>query len=739
MSTLSPSVARAVGLLLLAAASPVMAQSGRLHGRVTDSRSGAPVPSAVVYLTGLTGTEFKTTSEDGTYSFPSLAAGRYRVRVMHPGFEAVALEIDLRAESGMVVDVPLELRPVRSPPLSVVAERAPMDTADNGAITPDLARRAQEFRWLGAGPHSASALSDMVATQVAARANPDGRSAPHVLYVWGTNTDQGRVLLDGAPLGAPLHLGGLLPPFDADLLSTARYHSGGSSARFDGGTMHVMEFRTRPVRDRASAWGEVDALAARAGFELPVGSGGVLASGRRVNSEVIEWITNQPLGYDYADFLARSDLRPSEHDRLHATAFATNEAITIPRDLGEDDAAWQNVALSAGWSRSTNAETSLNVSYGRATADLPYLRALAAHVVSTVEHTSLNAAHRTYGPSLSTSVGFDLERIHFGRRTRGITSAEQLADSGCRADATCLDEGITMLAAYGEMALQPHAGWSISSGVRLSFDATHGSVIALPRASVTAVLSERYALTLSAGRYSRASVHDSASATDAMVPLTDMNASHSLTPSTFLATASHIQLSMIRRSERSTAGASAILRRHDAVPGRAARLSPGLEMWWLHSAGPLDASIGYSYLRRASETDTSGTLRDRHVLAASIGRTTGPARFNIAAAWAVGLPFVSLALDDPDASPLNVGGESTAALPGSSPEGTYLRIDASATATWQVNWLDRQASVTPYVKLVNALGRRDALFFFRETGTGEPLRALAAVPLVPTLGIRWSF
>jgi hypothetical protein len=727
----------ALALLCLGVA-PVSAQTGRLHGRVTDSRSGAPVPSAIVYLTGATGTEFKATNHTGAYTFQNLTAGRYRVRVLHPGFEAVALEIDLHAQSGMEVDVPLELRAVRSPTLSVIAQRAPVGDDVEERITPDLARRAQEFRWLGAGPHSASALSDMVATQVAARANPDGRSAPHVLYVWGTNTDQGRVLLDGAPLGAPLHLGGLLPPLDADLLATARYHSGGSSPRFDGGTMHVMEFRTRPVRERANAWGEVDALAARAGFEVPVGNGGVFASGRRVNSEVIEWITNRPLGYDYADVLARTDLRPSPVDRLHATAFATNEAITIPRDLGEDDASWQNLALSAGWTRATDAETSLNVSYGRATADLPYLRALSAHVVSTVEHTALTAAHRTFGPSLSTAVGFDLEQIHFGRRASGITSEEQLADSGCRSDATCLDEGLTMLAAYGELALQPRAGWSLSTGVRLSYDATHGSIIALPRASVTAVLDDRHALTLSAGRYSRASVHDSASAADAMIPLADMEGSHSLSPRTFMATASHVQLSVVRRTARSTAGASAILRRHDEVPGRAARTSPGFEMWWLHSAGPLDASLGYSYLRRVSQADTSGTLRDRHVLAASIGRSTGPARFNLAAAWAVGLPFVSLALDDPDAAPIVTASEG-ATLPGTSPEGTYLRIDASATATWQVNWLDREASVTPYVKLVNALGRRDALFFFRETGAGGQLRALAAVPLVPTLGIRWSF
>jgi hypothetical protein len=288
------------------------------------------------------------------------------------------------------------------------------------------------------------------------------------------------------------------------------------------------------------------------------------------------------------------------------------------------------------------------------------------------------------------------------------------------------------------MALQPGQGWNVSGGVRLSYDVTNGNVIALPRAAVTTLLDDRTALTLSAGRYSRATVRDSVSETDAAIPLADMQSSHSLTPATFLATASHVQLSMVHRTTRATAGASAILRRHDAVAGRAARVSPGVEMWWLHSAGPLDASIGYSYLRRASQVDSSGTLRDRHVIAASLGRSTGPARFNIAAAWAVGLPFVSLALDDPDASPLNSATDASV-LPGSSPEGTYLRIDASATATWQINWRDREASVTPYVKLVNALGRRDALFFFRETGAGGQLRALAAVPLVPTLGIRWSF
>lgn len=708
---------------------------GRLHGRITDARSRSPIAAAAVYATGGTVARFTLTDEAGAYAFADLPAGRYRILVMHPGFESMTVEVELGAGPGIEVDVPLRLQPVRSPPLRVVAERASI--AGRGEAEDGLSSWAAGRRWLGAGPHSASALSDMVAAQAAARPDPDGREAKHVLYIWGANTEQGRVLLDGAALGAPLHLGGLLAPVDPELLSTADYHTGGASSRLDGGTTHIMEFRTRAVADRARAWGEVDALAARAGFEAPVGRGGVLASGRRVNSEIIEWIAGRPLGYAYADALARADLLSTDRDRVHATAFATGEAITIPRDLGEDRASWRNIALSAGWTRTGSVETAVGLSHSGASADLPYLRASAAHVVSAVDRTALTAARRTHGVR-STMIGIDIERIHFGRRTRGIASAAVLAASGCGADAMCLDADMMLVAGYGEVGWQPWPGWRMAGGLRLGYNTGHRRVDVLPRVSVTAIVSDATALTLSAGRYSRATVLDMRPRDDAVIPLLDMDGSRSLTPQTVVATATHAQLSLTRRTTRTATGASAIVRRHDAAPGLRARTVPGLDVWWLRSAGPLEVSIGWSYLRRPSgSADEEGVLRDRHVLAASVARSAGPARLQLSAAWATGLPFVSLALDDPDAAPLLAGDDAPPFR--ASPDGNYLRIDAGATATWRVRWLDRETAVTPYVKLINALGRRDALFFFRESGAGGQLRALAAVPLVPTLGIRWLF
>ncbi|MCI0437459.1 MAG: carboxypeptidase-like regulatory domain-containing protein [Gemmatimonadetes bacterium] len=730
----------ALVLLTALIGSPAHEPEGRLHGRITDARSRSPVSSAAVYVTGDAVSRFTLTTEDGEYDFPDLPAGKYRLRVMHPGFEPVHIEVHLGAGPGIEVDVPLRLQPVRAPPLRVVVDRGTVSTIPDGGDDARLAELGSGRPWLSAGPHSASALSDMVAAQTAARPDPDGREAPHVLYIWGTSTEQGRVLLDGAALGAPLHLGGLLPPVDPEMLSAAEYWSGGASPRFDGGTTHIMEFRTRPVSADGRAWGEVDALAARAGFELPIRSGGILASGRRVNSEFIEWITGRPLGYDYADALARSDLFSSARDRVHATAFATDEAITIPRDQGEDRASWQNLALAAGWTRSGDASSHIGLNYGRATADLPYLRAPAAHVVSIVDRTALTASRRTHGVRTSTTLGLEAEHLHFGRSTSGITSAEVLADSGCRADSTCLDAGVVVLSAFGEVAWQPGPGLRLGGGVRFSYNDAHRAMDVLPRASVTAILDEALALTLSAGRYSRATVLDMGARGASVIPLVEVDGSQSLSPATVVARASHIQLSLIRRTARTAAGASMLLRRHDALPGEDARTVPGVDLWWLHSAGPFDASFGYSYQRRPwGARDSTGVAKDRHVLAANIAHSRGPARIQLSAAWAGGLPFVSLALDDPETAPVLAGTDTPRDGVSGSPEGRYLRIDATATATWRVDWLGSETAITPYVKLINALGRRDALFFFRESGTSQQLHALAAVPLVPTLGIRWSF
>ena len=82
--------------LMFGSATTVFAQAqASLKGTVNDP-SGASVPGALVQLVGPRGEQRVATGEDGQYSFPSLTAGRYRVRFIAKGFsvgEKPAVEI----------------------------------------------------------------------------------------------------------------------------------------------------------------------------------------------------------------------------------------------------------------------------------------------------------------------------------------------------------------------------------------------------------------------------------------------------------------------------------------------------------------------------------------------------------------------------------------------------------------------------------------------------------------------
>lgn len=106
-------------LLALCAAAPAYAQSdrGSITGTVTDP-TGAVVPNAKVTATSLDTGEVRevTTGDEGSYTLPQLAAGRWRVSVEAQGFKSVTIEdykvavqvthsLDVKLEIGAVADV----------------------------------------------------------------------------------------------------------------------------------------------------------------------------------------------------------------------------------------------------------------------------------------------------------------------------------------------------------------------------------------------------------------------------------------------------------------------------------------------------------------------------------------------------------------------------------------------------------------------------------------------------------
>jgi hypothetical protein len=82
--------------------------------------------------------------------------------------------------------------------------------------------------------------------------------------------------------------------------------------------------------------------------------------------------------------------------------------------------------------------------------------------------------------------------------------------------------------------------------------------------------------------------------------------------------------------------------------------------------------------------------------------------------------------------------EQTPPLPGGLDE-DFLRLDVELHGTFRVNWAGRPWEVRPYVRILNALDRRDALFYAFQPWRSDELTPLAERPIVPVVGIAWRF
>ncbi|HVW11821.1 MAG TPA: carboxypeptidase regulatory-like domain-containing protein [Bryobacteraceae bacterium] len=99
---------RTLFLWILAAAALFAQQTASLRGTLTDS-SGAIIPAATVSLTGNGAKKSVRTQADGTYLFPGLTAGDYKVSVNYPGF--VAYEHAVTIQPGIASQAAIQLVP----------------------------------------------------------------------------------------------------------------------------------------------------------------------------------------------------------------------------------------------------------------------------------------------------------------------------------------------------------------------------------------------------------------------------------------------------------------------------------------------------------------------------------------------------------------------------------------------------------------------------------------------------
>jgi hypothetical protein len=680
-----------------------------------------------------------------------LRPGDARLEVSHAGYAPLSIVVSVPNGGSLSLDLELRGAPVTLPAIEVLTDPDGSDggeptTGERGGPISEVDLQALD---LGPGVGQAE-LVDVVA----ALPGNDPADATDVLFMRGSTTDLKLVLLDGVPVYTPFHVAGLIRSFEPGVLGSAELHAGGAPARFDGGLTHILDLRTRtPRSDRMRFSGSLDLISASAAVETPLGErAGLILSGRSLHD-----LGRAPLGgrrpYGYQDLLFKAVVEPARGHQLSATAFWNAESVVLDANQAPEDASWANRAGAVAYRTQlggARVELTAGMSGYRAALPLqpsqqqgepvpppPLLTSAATDRARLVGEVTLGSA----GEPLRVGASLELVEAEVGAEelgggpraaSRGSTSAV-----GAYVDATRL--------------LAP--GLTIRGGVRVDHFGRSTTRFA-PRAAVSWELSREALLTIAAGRY-----HQPTRTPHVEVERTLAEVSAQGVPPTELlpvASASHVVLSLDQRlGERVRLGLEGFWKGFSGLPTAPDETvrSSGIDVRVLTAGEAGAVWLGYGLSWFWSTVDLSGRASQfsgRHLLSAGVsGSLGGPLRGEARLAYGAGLPYTSIPFGggrDSAASPetITLSGAGGAPDPAPPPivdglEEEFLRLDLELHVLLRPTVGGRTWQVRPYVRLLNALDRRDALFYTFQPWRSEGARPLAERPVLPLVGVAVSF
>ncbi len=741
--------------------------------RVRPEDGGGALIHAMVTVRDPGGGLFSAfTDSAGAYRIDGVAPGTVRVRATHVAYRESSLEVVV--PPGETVDLELELstHPLELRGLVIRDERR-VASAPEEADTPDLVPYHVRMRLLELSPGLAEAgLAD--------GDPPSGSPGDpgNVLLMRGSTADLKLVLLDGAPVYAPFHLGGLLPGFEPGLFARAEHHTGGAPARYDGGLSYILDLRTRSARpDRMHAEASVDALSVGGTVEAPLGRrAGVLFSGRALHRAVSSTLLGgHGSPYGYHDALLRLDGRLGGSS-LGVTLFSNRESVflDLERGLGGEpaggdipvgaetgDARWGNDAVSAFW-RGTAGGLDLEVTGARSRyrAGLPlHSPVQSVEEDGGVDSVTVISAGRTDRTRITVDAarpsgaaagqfGLAFDRIEVAY---GAWPADPFAELGARAA-----DG-TVLGGYLEGLRPLTDDLDLEYGLRLDHFRP-GGFRAAPRLTVLWRLGSTARLTLTAGRYHQLARRGGVDADLGVGPGVETGTgfdprsdgeSGSLLQ---VARADHLVGTLEQRlGETVHLSTELFLKDFRNVPGIGTRhlASSGVDLQVLHRGGERTAWVGYSLAWFWEPEAEPSRFSGRHLL--SVGLDTpliGPVGAAFRGSFSDGLPLTAVRFDGGDPGVTRPqgtstggggGGDAGTTEPAQRPVDGFLRMDAELFAEWTTERPGRAVRIRPYLRVLNALDRRDALFHYFEPWREDSLRPLVEVPFLPVLGLAVRF
>ncbi|MQA91798.1 MAG: TonB-dependent receptor plug domain-containing protein [Gemmatimonas sp.] len=717
---------------------------GSVRGLVRDESSGLPLSNATIQLVRPDWVSGTTSDESGAYLLDDVPVGRSVFRVRHIGHEPFELEVVVAANREVVLDVSLPLQPVALAPVNV-------DGLSPTADTDSVPASSEELGIVGAHALETTPGLAELGFADAIRGIP-GQEPPdpgNVLYVRGAAADLKLVYLDGAPVYAPFPLGGLIEPFAPELLHSAEIYLGGAPARYDGGLSYVMDLKTRGgVVGGARTSGSIDLLSARLLAEGGVSDRfRVIATARGMHPLAASGLFNEALPYQYQEGVVRGDVKLGRTTTLSVTGFDNWEAVRVGAASPSDTLIeWGNRAGSIRL-RGSIGETSaeLTTAIGDYAARLPFASSRPLVAAGKTRRTRWSADF---------SRTFKGLRIRYGGSfDRQSHNAVATTPSDGQATAVVDAEG-SVLGGYGEVMAQVGNRVSLRGGLRADRFSSEGHLRLGPRIAATWFVNDGAALTIAAGTY-----HQLVRPPDEVLLTTPEGEDIQHIPSLTVGRASHFTAGLDQNfGEDTHLGIEGFYKHFSEVPGTTtvAGNASGVDVWVRRTEGDLTGWLGYSlawaWSSAEADTDTQPDFSGRHLLSAGFGAAIGArTHLDLRFAYGAGLPYSAIPLTStaqfsPERATLvntlstaadRAGTEAAPLL--HAPDNPYLRLDASISQRWTPRLGNRVFDISPYVRVLNGLGQRDALFYYFDSDSGEGLREIGTLPFIPVLGVEWKF
>ena len=581
---------------------------------------------------------------------------------------------------------------------------------------------------------------------------PDG-----ILYTRGSTVDGRLVLLDGAPILTPFHVAGLVEPFDARLLRSAEMYLGGAPAPYAGGVSYLLDVETRPARrDRPRLSIGADGLTLDVLGETPLPLGGSLLVGGRLLHGIQESLGKPDrFPYRYDDLLVRAGLSPADGHDVRITGFQNQESIRL--DLGVDapssgrEAVWGNRALSIrydGRLGPVGLETAAAASRHESTLPVSWEDPVLASGAGDRVRMSGSASVSTGGGFLR--IGGSVERLDFRYDLDALASP---AASSIWEEGSAL--GTTEAGVFGEWEGSISSALNLRAGVRGDHYSHEGRLRVSPRVALRLSLGDRVQLFTAAGRYHQvlpAPGLQSRLGTEGLAPALTWN------PALPVASASHLVVGLEQELDQGVhVSLSGFAKGFSGLgqTGTDRSRSSGTELRVSREGDRLSGWFGYALSWFWVEEGTVGSARfdGRHLLSLGIeGTMPGGVELGGTLGYGAGLPMTAVGLPSqigqsaptagdfqaPETERVMNSGGGGAPLE-LAPEGDFLRVDFEVAWPIERRIAGRRTVLRPYVKILNALNRRDALFYYFDRWHGDDVRPLAARPLLPLVGLRWQF